>query len=227
MSSRLLCSLAVLTGLMLLIPFSQAKDQPGSANDGEKEYQKALSHFFGLKASVDEAEAAKWFEKAAKKGHPVAPMGLAFLRATGLGLPPDRMKADRLARAAAGKVRTLAGGFQLFARHGWLLNPRANRLWFQTVSHKGLRLLLPLMLLGVFVSNLFLVSHPFFQLTLAAQVAFYVTAALAWVWPGAQPRLRLLTLPYTICLFEWATIVAFLRVIRGRQAVTWERARVT
>ena len=42
------------------------------------------------------------------------------------------------------KARTIAGCFQLFARERWLLDPRQNRLWFATLSHKGLRLTLPL-----------------------------------------------------------------------------------
>src|SRR6266851_3601871 len=46
------------------------------------------------------------------------------------------------------KWRTLAGNFQLFSRERWLLHPLRNRLWLQTVSHKGLRLLCPLLLLG-------------------------------------------------------------------------------
>src|SRR5229473_198446 len=46
------------------------------------------------------------------------------------------------------KVRTLAGNFQLFSREKWLLHPLRNRLWLQTVSHNGLRLLCPLLLFG-------------------------------------------------------------------------------
>ena len=38
------------------------------------------------------------------------------------------------------KVRTIAGTFQLFGRHRWLLGPVQNPLWFQTLSHKGARL---------------------------------------------------------------------------------------
>ena len=56
---------------------------------------------------------------------------------------------DRVAASAgeelARKVRTLAGNFQLFVREPWLLDPRRNRIWLATVSHKGLRLLGPLL----------------------------------------------------------------------------------
>src|SRR4029077_4581551 len=43
------------------------------------------------------------------------------------------------------KVRTIAGMFQLFARERWLFNPLRNSVWFETLSHKGLRLLTPLL----------------------------------------------------------------------------------
>ena len=43
------------------------------------------------------------------------------------------------------KARTIAGTFQLFSRELWLFNPRRNRLWFETMSHKALRLALPVL----------------------------------------------------------------------------------
>ncbi len=43
------------------------------------------------------------------------------------------------------KARTIAGTFQLFCRERWLLNPLRNRIWFETLSHKGLRLAAPLL----------------------------------------------------------------------------------
>ncbi|HVH68741.1 MAG TPA: glycosyltransferase [Gemmatimonadales bacterium] len=43
----------------------------------------------------------------------------------------------------ARKVRTLTGNYQLIAWMPWVLHPRKNRLWWQFVSHKVLRLLTP------------------------------------------------------------------------------------
>ena len=51
------------------------------------------------------------------------------------------------------KQRTLAGGFQMLFRHpAWLL-PWKNRLWWQLISHKYLRLLTPVFLATAFVAN--------------------------------------------------------------------------
>jgi cellulose synthase/poly-beta-1,6-N-acetylglucosamine synthase-like glycosyltransferase len=123
----------------------------------------------------------------------------------------------------ARKVRTLAGNFQLFLREPWLLVPWRNRLWLQTISHKVLRLTLPVLFVMALVTNLLLLDRPFFQLTFAAQAAFYGLAMLAGVWPAFRRRGRVLVLPFAVCFLAWATIVAFVRVLRGGQRATWDR----
>jgi cellulose synthase/poly-beta-1,6-N-acetylglucosamine synthase-like glycosyltransferase len=121
------------------------------------------------------------------------------------------------------KARTIGGTFQLFARERWLLNPRVNPLWFETISHKALRLALPLLLATLFVTNLALLDWWPYQMTLIGQALFY-TAALAGC--GQQPTRRrhlVLTLPYTMCLLSWATVVGFFRFVTNAQDVTWDR----
>jgi len=73
------------------------------------------------------------------------------------------------------KVRTIAGNYQLVQLDPELLNPFRNHIIIQFVSHKLLRLLMPLFLMSSFVSNIFLFeSHLFYQATMAGQVLFYV-----------------------------------------------------
>jgi poly-beta-1,6-N-acetyl-D-glucosamine synthase len=122
------------------------------------------------------------------------------------------------------KVRTIAGNFQLFARHRWLLDPWRNRLWLQTVSHKGLRLLGPLFLAATAVANLALLDRSFYRLTLGAQAVFYAAALVGYLSCNARTRVRLLGVPYVFCLLNWATVVAFVRFAARRQRVTWEKA---
>lgn len=140
---------------------------------------------------------------------------------------PGARAYDRAAATAgeefARKVRTIAGTFQLLARERWLLNPRRNRLWFQTVSHKGLRLLSPLLHIVVFGVNLVLPAQAFYRMVLVAQIAFYLAALGGHTLRNARRKIPILTVPYTICLLNWATVVAFFRFLIGRQPVTWER----
>jgi cellulose synthase/poly-beta-1,6-N-acetylglucosamine synthase-like glycosyltransferase len=51
------------------------------------------------------------------------------------------------------KVRTLAGNFQLFQLAPWTLTPR-NPVFFQLVSHKVMRLVVPYLMILLFVSTL-------------------------------------------------------------------------
>jgi len=120
------------------------------------------------------------------------------------------------------KVRTIAGTFQLFAREHWLFNPFRNRVWFETLSHKGLRLLTPVLHAVILVANVGLVSIPAYRWLLAGQMAFYLAAATALVL-GQRRTVVLIRVPYTMCLLVWATVVGFVYFATRQQQVTWER----
>jgi len=70
------------------------------------------------------------------------------------------------------KVRTLAGNFQLVRVAPWLLS-RSNRVRFQFVSHKLLRLVAPALLIATLMSSLLLAQIPFYRWLALAQLAFY------------------------------------------------------
>ena len=139
----------------------------------------------------------------------------------------DALAYDRPAPTAAAeltrKVRTIAGNFLLFARHPWLLNPLQNRLWFQTWSHKILRLLSPFALLGALGANLLLLDQSPYRWTLGLQAGFYAAAVGGFFWRNSARTPALLNVPYAFCLLNWATLLGFERFARGRQAVTWEQ----
>jgi cellulose synthase/poly-beta-1,6-N-acetylglucosamine synthase-like glycosyltransferase len=136
---------------------------------------------------------------------------------------------DRAAATArdefARKVRTIAGNFQLFARESWLLHPFRNRLWVQTISHKGLRLLSPFGLAVAFGANLMLLDSPLYRGLLLGQLVFYLAAFGGYLLRNARTKIPFLSFPYTFCLLHWTTVVAYARFLTGRQTVTWERTR--
>lgn len=141
---------------------------------------------------------------------------------------PGALAYDRAAATAGEefkrKVRTIAGGFQLFARERWLLDPIRNRLWLQTISHKGLRYLTPVFLAIALGANLLLLDQLFYRWTLVGQVAFYAAALGGYVLRNERSSIPFLNIPYVLCLLSWATVVGFLRFLTGRQPVTWEKA---
>src|SRR6266550_4299450 len=124
------------------------------------------------------------------------------------------------------KVRTLAGNFQLFARERWLFNPFRNRLWWQTMSHKALRLLIAPLQLTLLAANVTLFGAPslLYKITMLAQTLFYAGAVAGWLLPRDWKKPFVVTFPYFFCLLSWASVLAFLRSITGRQPVTWQKA---
>ena len=128
----------------------------------------------------------------------------------------------------ARKARTIAGNFQLFAREGWLFDPRRNRLWFETISHKVLRLLVPVLHVTVLAANVpaAAAQTPLYQWLLAAQLAFYAAAFCGCLQKRGTRRFIGFAVPYTLCLLCWSTMVGFYRFATHRQPITWERTPV-
>lgn len=123
------------------------------------------------------------------------------------------------------KVRTIAGNFQIFSRQPWLINPFKNRLWIQTISHKGLRLLGPGLLLAILAANVALLDEWFYRATLALQGLFYSAAGLGHLLKNRGGRSkRWLGVPYVFCFLNLITVVSFYRFVTGRQGVTWTKA---
>lgn len=73
------------------------------------------------------------------------------------------------------KVRTLMGNYQLLAHMPELLLPGRNPVFFQFVSHKLGRLLVPYFLVALFVSNAFLLDG-FYLVSFLSQAFWYLLA---------------------------------------------------
>jgi cellulose synthase/poly-beta-1,6-N-acetylglucosamine synthase-like glycosyltransferase len=128
-------------------------------------------------------------------------------------------------RESGRKVRTLAGNYQLFARMPRLLIPFVNPSWFETFSHKILRLMSPFLAASLLVSSTLgtLVAEDggsplpgnALQALLAAQVLFYLMAL-------AGPRLpRWGTVARSFVVLNWAAVIGLWRFLRGGQPITW------
>ena len=113
------------------------------------------------------------------------------------------------------KVRTLAGNFQLLQLAPWLLS-RQNRLRFELISHKLMRLLVPLLLVILLASSALLASHSFLYMgALASQIVFYLLAALG----SARniPILARIAAPASaFCVLNAAVVVGFYKFLFTR-----------
>lgn len=120
------------------------------------------------------------------------------------------------------KVRTLAGNYQLFTKLPQLMVPFVNPLWFETCSHKLMRLSAPWMLMILFGASVAAASQPgggLFVALAVAQLGFY---GMAVVGPSGG---RLTGVARTFVVLNVAVIVGLWRFLTGSQRVTWKTGR--
>ncbi len=114
------------------------------------------------------------------------------------------------------KVRTLSGNYQLVRLAPWLLSP-VNPLLFRFVSHKLLRLLVPLLLVLMLVAS-GLSGGTFYRGVFLLQVVFYGLAAVGGLSPAAR-RLRSVAVANTFVMLNAAAAIAFYNFIRRRDSL--------
>ena len=112
------------------------------------------------------------------------------------------------------KVRTLTGNYQLLRLAPWLLSS-SNPLLFRFVSHKLLRLLVPLLLILVFVSSA-MAGEPFYSVAFWLQMLFYGLAAFGALTPKAK-RFKPVAIASTFVMLNAAAALAFYNFIAGRK----------
>jgi cellulose synthase/poly-beta-1,6-N-acetylglucosamine synthase-like glycosyltransferase len=151
---------------------------------------------------------------------------LAVVRAGHRVVHEGRARAfDRLPETAGDefrrKVRTLAGNFQLMARMPAALLPWRNRLWWQFVSHRSLRLVVPWALLVMLAASGAL-SGPVYRLAFWGQVAAY-TLGLLGTRPSIAGRSRLAARMASFLVLNAAAWVAFWVWASGRASRSWSQ----
>lgn len=111
------------------------------------------------------------------------------------------------------KVRTLTGNYQLVQKLPWLLSYR-NPLLGRFISHKLLRLMVPLFLAGMLVASV-ADRGPLLHAMLGLQLVFYGLALVGAVWADTR-RLKPVGVAYTFVLLNAAAVMAFRNFVAGR-----------
>ena len=128
------------------------------------------------------------------------------------------------AKEAARKERTLGGSFQVLFRYpGWLL-PWRNRLWWQLISHKHLRVLAPLFFLLALVANLALLREPLYLALGAGHALFYVFAGVGHL-AGARRMPVFIRFPAALVFLNVRVVRGFYRYLRGDFSRGWVNRR--
>lgn len=125
------------------------------------------------------------------------------------------------------KIRIAAGGIQAIVRLHPLLNIfKYGTLSFQYISHRVLRwTLAPLALPIIFISNgVLAATSNFYKGIFMLQIVFYLAAFAGWILEKRKIKLKALFVPYYFCMMNYAVYSGFLRYLKGRQSVLWEKA---
>jgi len=124
------------------------------------------------------------------------------------------------------RVRVITRGMNglLFVKN--LFNPwKYNFVAFQLFSHKVLRWSIPFLMMGLLISNAFLLEHFLYRITFFLQLIFYAAAILGWIWSQRGKKIKMLSIPFYFCLVNLASAIALGNIVKGRKMVTWETIR--
>ena len=115
------------------------------------------------------------------------------------------------------KARTLTGNYQSFLRHRWLFNPLKNPVWWQFLSHKVFRLLVPYALALAFIASA-AGNSLFLTEMLWLQILFYSAGLLGLI--GIKHRL--VNVITVFLHLNAAAVVGAWRAVSGRTAIRWK-----
>lgn len=132
----------------------------------------------------------------------------------------DRLP-ERVSDEFRRKVRTLAGNLQLMVRMPAALLPWRNPVWWQFVSHRAMRLVVPWALLVLLVASAAL-EGAFYRLALGCQLAFYALG-LAGVYHPLASRSRLASAVASFLVLNAAAWVAFWVWAKGSATQSWSK----
>ncbi|HXE81406.1 MAG TPA: glycosyltransferase family 2 protein, partial [Vicinamibacterales bacterium] len=142
-------------------------------------------------------------------------------RATELTAPTARQEFRR-------RVRLMTRGLRGVLLRRRLLNPFRSGFYAVVLfSHKVARRLVPLPLIVLAVSSVYLAdSHPFYFAAAVAQAAFYAVAAAGWALRGARiGAAKAVYIPFYYCLANVASALALVQLARGQRIERWEPQR--
>jgi cellulose synthase/poly-beta-1,6-N-acetylglucosamine synthase-like glycosyltransferase len=122
------------------------------------------------------------------------------------------------------KIRTNEGFLRDVSYLLPALNPWKSPVWWRFFSHHVLRRLVPFaMILALAASLLLWRESSFYRVVSLAQLVFYAGATAGFLLERQHVRFRILYLPFYFSFANAAVLLAWVRWVRGKQQVTWQR----
>ena len=141
--------------------------------------------------------------------------------------PPAPEGAETAAPATVGgefarRVRIATGSFRALGQ--LLRGPLGPLTGFAFFSHKLLRWILPLLLIGMLLASALLSEHVLYRAMFLAQGAFYVWGVAGYLFRRQVGGLRYALIPYYLLAMHLAFLVGLVRFLSRRGEVGWRRA---
>ncbi|WP_159816937.1 glycosyltransferase family 2 protein [Colwellia sp. 20A7] len=132
--------------------------------------------------------------------------------------------APNLAEEEGRRIRIGLGNYQAFFKMRWALNPLLGWRFIAYLSHKVCRWFVPHFMVIAFISNIVLLSEPFYQLSMLGQIAFYWVAY--WGIKKQKQDIAINTLASLIAFFvsmNVALMRGFIRYFNSNVQGSWQR----
>lgn len=160
----------------------------------------------------------------------VTPMKIAK-KGYGLVYEPDAITLEKTAENTREglnqKARIISQGLKAsFAIWPTIFSSGSLRI-FQFLFHKFIRWLIPLFLIVIFISNVFLLDKLFYKVTLFAQILFYIFALTGYLLQERNIKLKIFKIPFYFCTVNLASLIGLMRFLKGGIKGTWEKAETT
>ena len=125
------------------------------------------------------------------------------------------------------RVRVVKQTMSALNRYRHTLNPFRHKTFaFQIIAHKAMRYAIPFLLIAALASSgLAGDSVDWLRFAFLGQLALYGAAVVGFIGERLKVKLGPLAIPYYFVLVNVASLVAFLKVLRGEAYVTWEPVR--
>jgi cellulose synthase/poly-beta-1,6-N-acetylglucosamine synthase-like glycosyltransferase len=138
---------------------------------------------------------------------------------------PEAVGTDFAASSVAGeftrRVRVATGSFRALGQI--MRTPLDPVTAFAFFSHKFLRWVLPFLLITMLASSGLLWTEPLYRIAFLGQVAFYLWAALGFLFRRRMRGVRYGLLAYYLLAIHLAFLVGFVRFLGGRKDTAWQR----
>ena len=121
-------------------------------------------------------------------------------------------------------MRIGLGNYQAFFKMPWALNPLLGWRFIAYISHKVCRWFVPHLMLLALVSNMMLLERPFYQVTLVAQLTFYLLAfyGIKRQFDGKKTSSLIALLAFFVAM-NFALMRGFIKYFSSNVQGTWQR----